>query len=55
MREGLREWSKVPLLQREPSIYGPCSHAEGEGEGLIAKNLFFEKYYSFLCRIKIYS
>jgi hypothetical protein len=25
------------------------------GERLTAKNIFFEKYYSFLCRIKIYS
>jgi len=36
MREGLsvglREWSKAPLPQLEPSIHGPCSHTEGEGE-----------------------
>ena len=43
MREGLsvglREWSKVPLPQREPSIYGPSSHIEGEGEGKIESQL----------------
>jgi hypothetical protein len=32
-REGLREGSKSPLPHYEPSIYGPSSHIEGEGEG----------------------
>ena len=32
-REGLREGSKAPLPHNEPSIYGPSSPIEGEGEG----------------------
>ena len=32
-REGLREGSKSPLPQLEPSIYGPSSPIEGEREG----------------------
>ena len=52
IREGLREGSNSSLPQLESSVYGPCSYTEGEGEGKSQKNLFFEKYYSFLCRIK---
>jgi len=37
------ERAKVPLPQLKPSVYGPYSHTEGEGDGLNAKNLFFEK------------
>ena len=52
IREGLREGSNSPLPQLEPSIYGPCSHTEGEGEGENAKNLFFEYKNSQLHTIK---
>ena len=38
-REGLREGSKSPLPHYEPSIYGPFSHIEGEGEGKIESQL----------------
>jgi len=54
-RERVREGAKAPLPQLEPSVHGPCSHTEGEGRGKTRKNLFFEKYYDFLGRIRIYS
>jgi len=38
-REGLREGSKSPLPHYEPSIYGPSSHIEGEGEEKIESQL----------------
>lgn len=38
-REGLREGSKTPLPHYEPSIHGPFSHIEGEGEGKIESQL----------------
>ena len=41
IREGLREGSNSPLPQLEPSIYGPCSHTEGEGGGVNREKLIF--------------
>jgi len=48
------ERSKVSLPQHEPSVYGACSHIKGEVRGKNKNNFFFEKYYDFLCKIKIY-
>jgi len=48
-REWLREWSKAPLPQLEPSVHGPCSRMEGEMRDKTQKTYSFEKYYDFLC------
>jgi len=48
----VKEGSKVPLPQLEPSVHGPCSHIEGEGRGKMRKTYFLKNITFFFVSLK---